>query len=75
LPNLPEQTNVSCWLGHKDGGALAMKVYGHLQTSIKAKWLRKLFLGGHPRKKPQGQFSGLTFSRCEAIIVAELPIP
>ena len=22
---------VSCWLGHKDGGALAMKVYGHLR--------------------------------------------
>jgi integrase len=22
---------VSCWLGHKDGGALAMKTYGHLR--------------------------------------------
>jgi hypothetical protein len=22
---------VSRWLGHKDGGALAMKVYGHLR--------------------------------------------
>jgi hypothetical protein len=24
---------VSRWLGHKDGGALAMKVYGHLRDS------------------------------------------
>ncbi len=23
--------NISKWLGHKDGGALAMKVYGHLR--------------------------------------------
>jgi hypothetical protein len=23
---------VSRWLGHKDGGALAMKVYGHLRN-------------------------------------------
>ena len=24
---------VSRWLGHKDGGALAMRVYGHLRDS------------------------------------------
>ncbi|MDB6124561.1 MAG: hypothetical protein JWQ71_3554 [Pedosphaera sp.] len=30
---------VSRWLGHKDGGALAMKVYGHLRTSIRLLWL------------------------------------
>jgi hypothetical protein len=23
--------SISKWLGHKDGGALAMKVYGHLR--------------------------------------------
>jgi integrase len=29
---------VSRWLGHKDGGALAMKVYGHSATSIPPAW-------------------------------------
>ena len=27
---------VSRWLGHKDGGALAMKVYGHLRDEHSA---------------------------------------
>ncbi|MDA1277859.1 MAG: tyrosine-type recombinase/integrase [Verrucomicrobia bacterium] len=27
---------VSRWLGHKDGGALAMKVYGHLRNQHSA---------------------------------------
>jgi len=29
---------VSRWLGHKDGGALAMKVYGHCATSTVRTW-------------------------------------
>lgn len=33
---------VSRWLGHKDGGALAMKVYGHLREEHSAAAIRKV---------------------------------
>jgi integrase len=33
---------VSRWLGHKDGGALAMKVYGHLQDSHSVNMAQKV---------------------------------
>lgn len=33
---------VSRWLGHKDGGALAMKVYGHLRESHSSDMARKV---------------------------------
>jgi integrase len=41
---------VSRWLGHKDGGALAMKVYGHLRnehSQAMAGRVRFLNIGGH----------------------------
>jgi integrase len=33
---------VSRWLGHKDGGALAMKVYGHLRDDHSAEMAQKV---------------------------------
>jgi hypothetical protein len=33
---------VSRWLGHKDGGALAMKVYGHLRDSHSVNMAQKV---------------------------------
>jgi integrase len=33
---------VSRWLGHKDGGALAMKVYGHLRDSHSADMAKRV---------------------------------
>ena len=33
---------VSRWLGHKDGGALAMKVYGHLRDTHSAAMAQKV---------------------------------
>jgi integrase len=33
---------VSRWLGHKDGGALAMKVYGHLRDQHSAAMASKV---------------------------------
>ena len=33
---------VSRWLGHKDGGALAMKVYGHLRDEHSAAMAEKM---------------------------------
>ena len=33
---------VSRWLGHKDGGALAMKVYGHLRDAHSARMAQKV---------------------------------
>jgi integrase len=33
---------VSRWLGHKDGGALAMKVYGHLRDQHSATTAQKV---------------------------------
>lgn len=33
---------ISRWLGHKDGGALAMKVYGHLRDEHSEKMISKV---------------------------------
>jgi integrase len=33
---------VSRWLGHKDGGALAMKVYGHLRNEHSQEMAQKV---------------------------------
>ena len=43
---------VSRWLGHKDGGALAMKVYGHLRDSHSTAMAQKVhFLESEPTVK------------------------
>ena len=43
---------VSRWLGHKDGGALAMKVYGHLRDSHSTAMAQKVhFLENEPTTK------------------------
>jgi integrase len=40
---------VSRWLGHKDGGALAMKVYGHLRDQHSVDMAQKVtFSKGRP---------------------------
>ena len=36
---------VSRWLGHKDGGALAMKVYGHLRDEHSAAQAQRVKFG------------------------------
>src|SRR5207249_5129276 len=36
---------VSRWLGHKDGGALAMKVYGHLRRDHSVEMAKKVTFG------------------------------
>jgi integrase len=36
---------VSRWLGHKDGGALAMKVYGHLRDQHSVAMAQKVTFG------------------------------
>jgi len=33
---------VSPWLGHKDGGALAMRVYGHLRDTHSSEMAKKV---------------------------------
>jgi integrase len=33
---------VSRWLGHKDGGALAMRVYGHLRDEHSQKMAKRV---------------------------------
>jgi integrase len=44
---------VSRWLGHKDGGALAMKVYGHLRDEHSTNMAQKVTFGTVTREKPQ----------------------
>jgi integrase len=39
---------VSRWLGHKDGGALAMKVYGHLRDQHSVSMARQVSFGSIP---------------------------
>ncbi len=59
---------LSRWLGHKDGGALAMRVYGHLrdehprETAGKLKFQQeaRFFLDNSPR--PRGE--GMTAADC-----------
>jgi integrase len=45
---------VSRWLGHKDGGALAMKVYGHLRDHHSVDMAKKVSFGSlsHKAAKP-----------------------
>ena len=39
---------VSRWLGHKDGGALAMKTYGHLRDEHSTTMAQKVFFSENP---------------------------
>ena len=39
---------VSRWLGHKDGGALAMKVYGHLRDQHSANMAQRVSFDAAP---------------------------
>jgi len=41
---------VSRWLGHKDGGALAMKVYGHLRDQHSTNMAQKVTFLEEPKK-------------------------
>jgi len=43
---------VSRWLGHKDGGALAMKVYGHLRDQHSAAMAEKVSFSKAPANAP-----------------------
>lgn len=40
---------VSRWLGHKDGGALAMRVYGHLRDQHSVAMAQKVRFSSGPR--------------------------
>jgi integrase len=42
---------VSRWLGHKDGGALAMKVYGHLRDQHSSNMAKLVSFTGKPPKE------------------------
>ncbi len=48
---------VSRWLGHKDGGALAMKVYGHLRDQHSVEMAQKMTFS-----KPQEEHNGTKVS-------------
>jgi len=39
---------ISRWLGHKDGGALAMKVYGHLRQEHSFAMIKRVNFGSEP---------------------------
>ena len=43
---------VSRWLGHKDGGALAMKTYGHLRDEHSVNMAKKVTFGTTPQLGP-----------------------
>jgi hypothetical protein len=43
---------VSRWLGHKDGGALAMKVYGHLRDQHSSAMAQKVSFSSTPSSGP-----------------------
>ena len=43
---------VAKWLGHKDGGALAMKVYGHLREEHSVGMAKRVSFALHHQLKP-----------------------
>ena len=43
---------VSRWLGHKDGGALAMKVYGHLRDQHSVEMAQKVTFSKRREENP-----------------------
>src|SRR5205823_14798343 len=43
---------VSRWLGHKDGGALAMKTYGHLRREHSIAQAQRVSFSPAPTKRP-----------------------
>jgi integrase len=49
---------VSRWLGHKDGGALAMKVYGHLRDQHSVAMAQKVTFDKTGEKKEQTESAG-----------------
>lgn len=52
---------VSRWLGHKDGGALAMRVYGHLRQEHSFSQIKLVSFGsvpGPPKSDPMGSAGG-----------------
>jgi integrase len=46
---------VSRWLGHKDGGALAMKVYGHLREEHSERMAKKVSFETQPEANAQSE--------------------
>jgi integrase len=49
---------VSRWLGHKDGGALAMKVYGHLRDQHSVAMAQKVVFGVAVKKSDEKKSKG-----------------
>jgi integrase len=41
-------STISKWLGHKDGGALAMRVYGHLRQEHSFAQIKRVTFGIEP---------------------------
>ncbi len=42
---------VARWLGHKDGGALAMRVYGHLRDHHSAEMAQEVTFAAAEKRK------------------------
>jgi len=49
---------VSRWLGHKDGGALAMRTYGHLRDEHSQQSAKRVSFGSTPSTAPGNSRSG-----------------
>lgn len=64
---------VSRWLGHKDGGALAMKTYGHLRREHSAAQARKVNFAPLPTPAPNPGFDD--YPAVEPKLLAEQKAP
>jgi hypothetical protein len=49
---------VARWLGHKDGGALAMKVYGHLRDQHSSNMAKRVTFDARPPTKDESAMTG-----------------
>jgi integrase len=59
---------VSRWLGHLDGGALAMKVYGHLRNQHSSNMAQRVAFSDSPMSKLVSQSSSTRLSKFHTLL-------
>jgi integrase len=63
---------VARWLGHKDGGALLMKTYAHLQQAHSREQMKRVSFGVKTRSRPAGYFADAYQNKDTERIEAEM---
>ena len=65
---------VSRWLGHKDGGALAMKVYGHLRDAHSSAMAQKVSFAVSPAANPTAAATAVANPPGQTPVASEMKV-